>query len=461
MTPRQCFLYLEPMIVLKFGGTSVQNAQAIDGALDIAARELSRAPLLVSSAMAGVTNELVELVSALETGQQEVASSLVAGIVTRHHETLEALASGHALEQGRVLLNSHLGDLEALVKGSLLLKDCSPRVQDALVGTGELLSTVLICARATQRGLRCTWHDARQLLRTDENFGEAAVLWGPTESAVRASIHPQAGELHVIQGFVGATLAGVTTVLGRGGSDYSAALFGAALGAEEVQIWTDVDGIMTTDPRKVPHAQSIPAITYAEAAELAFFGAKVVHPATIQPAVERQIPVLVKNTRNSSHPGTRIVQEAPGSGLRAIAGRKGVTVVTVTSSRMLNAYGFLKRIFEIFDRHKVSVDLVATSEVSVSTTIEGKRDIRELVASLGELGTVKVEEDCAIICLVGQDVWKDNRGIARVFQAIPEVQVHLISLGASEINLSFVVGAGDLDHCVAAIHDVFFPAKEA
>jgi aspartate kinase len=213
---------------------------------------------------------------------------------------------------------------------------------------------------------------------------------------------------------------------------------------------------MTTDPRKVATARTIPAITYAEAAELAFFGAKVVHPATIQPAVEKQIPVLVKNTKNPSHPGTVIWKEAPGQGLRAIAGRKGATLITVSSSRMLNAYGFLRRIFEIFDRHRFSVDLVATSEVSVSMTLEDKRDLSALVADLETLGSVKVEPEVAILCLVGQELWKDNRLVARVFEAIPDLPVRMISLGSSEINLSVVLKAKDLDPAVAAIHKAFF-----
>jgi len=213
---------------------------------------------------------------------------------------------------------------------------------------------------------------------------------------------------------------------------------------------------MTTDPRKVPTARSIPAITYAEAAELAFFGAKVVHPATIQPAVEKQIPVYVKNTKNPSHPGTVICGEAPGQGLRAIAGRKGATLITVSSSRMLNAYGFLRRIFEIFDRHQISVDLVATSEVSVSMTVEDKRDLGPVVIELETLGSVKIEPGVAILCLVGQELWKDNCLVARVFEAIPDHPVRMISLGSSEINLSMVLKAQDLDAAVAAVHRTFF-----
>ena len=444
------------MIVLKFGGTSVQDARAMDQALDIALPLLGKAPLLVSSAMAGVTNTLVELVEAVRCQEAARATELVAQLEARHREVLADAAQGQAHEDGRVRLDSLFTDLKALVKGSILLNECSPRVHDALLAMGELWSTAILWSRCRQRGIDAELLDARKLVVTDDTFGEAALLAGPTRQRIRDAVKPRAGRLLITQGFIGATDKGVTTTLGRGGSDYSGSIFGAALDAEEVQIWTDVDGIMTTDPRKVAAARSIPAITYAEAAELAFFGAKVVHPATIQPAVEKGIPVLVKNTKNPSHPGTVIANEAPGKGLRAIAGRKGATLVTVSSSRMLNAYGFLRRIFEIFDRHKISVDLVATSEVTVSMTVEDKRDLKTLIVDLEALGSVKVETGMAIFCLVGQELWRDNRLIARVFEAIPDLPVRLISLGSSDINLSVVVKAKDLDPAVAAVHKAFF-----
>jgi aspartate kinase len=444
------------MIVLKFGGTSVQDARAMDQALDITVPYLPQAPVLVSSAMAGVTNDLVALIEAIQTQNEPAARALVEKLETRHKAVLADAAQGSAHAVGLAAIEAHLRDMKALTTGSILLNECSPRVHDAVLAMGELMSTTILAARCAQRGIPAELLDARKLVVTDSNFGEAAVLHGMTRQKIREGVKPTAGKLLIVQGFIGANEKSVTTVLGRGGSDYSGSIFGAALDAQEVQIWTDVDGIMTTDPRKVPSARSIPAITYAEAAELAFFGAKVVHPATIQPAVERGIPVLVKNTKNPSHPGTVIGKEAPGLGLRAIAGRKGATLITVSSSRMLNAYGFLRRIFEIFDRHKVSVDLVATSEVSVSMTVEDKRDLGALTTDLETIGSVKVETDVAILCLVGQELWKDNRLVSRVFEAIPDLPVRMISLGSSEINLSMVLRAKDLDAAVAAVHKAFF-----
>jgi aspartate kinase len=444
------------MIVLKFGGTSVQDSRAMDQALDIVLPYLPQAPVMVSSAMAGITNELVALLGAVTHQDAAAAEVFVEQIEQRHRTVLAEAAQGDVFASTSLRLEALFTDLRALVKGSLLLNECSPRVHDAVLAMGELLSTTILWGRCLQRGIVCTLLDARTLVVTDDLFGEATVLHSATRQKIRAGVKPEPGRLFIVQGFIGATEKGVTTVLGRGGSDYSGAIFGAALDADEVQIWTDVNGIMTTDPRKVPTARSIPAITYAEAAELAFFGAKVVHPATIQPAVERSIPVLVKNTKNPTHPGTVIRNEAPGLGLRAIAGRKGATLITVSSSRMLNAYGFLRRLFEIFDRHKISVDLVATSEVSVSMTVEDKRNLAPLVADLEALGSVKVEPKVAILCLVGQELWKDNRLVTRVFEAIPDLPVRMISLGSSEINLSMVLRAEDLDAAVAAVHKAFF-----
>lgn len=445
------------MIVLKFGGTSVQDSASMNGALEITRQYLSQAPLLVSSAMSGVTNDLVALTQKVGSGDSPGAWSLVEAVEKRHRGTLAELVTGVNLQEGLALLEEVFTEVRALVKGSLLLKECSKRVYDAILAMGELLSTRLLWCRCRELGWEAVLLDSRRLIVTDDRFGEAAVLWPQTTETVQRAVRPRSGCILITQGFIGATEKGVTTTLGRGGSDYSGAIFGAVLGAEEVQIWTDVNGMMTTDPRKVPSARTIPKITYSEAAELAYFGAKVVHPATIQPAVEKGIPVLVKNTKNPTHPGTMISRSAEGKGLRAIAGKKDITLITVTSSRMLNAYGFLYRIFEIFHNHKTPVDLVATSEVSVSMTIEDARDIRGIKQALESLGTVKVEKDCAILCLVGPELWKDPHFIQRVFSALPGMAIRMVSLGSSEINLSVVIGQKDLDRALVMVHEEFFP----
>lgn len=444
------------MIVLKFGGTSVQDAPSMNGALEIARSYLSSAPLLVSSAMSGVTNDLIRLTQFIDTHKKPEAEELLTSLELRHRKELHLLAEGSARESGESLVADVFSEIRALTKGSLLLGECSPRVYDAVLAAGELLSTRLLYARCLQLGIPAVLLDSRKLVRTDDNFGEAAVDFPATNQTISAQVQLKPGTLFIAQGFIGSTAKGVTTILGRGGSDYSATVFGAALKAAEVQIWTDVDGIMTTDPRKVPTARSIPEISYEEAAELAYFGAKVVHPATIQPAVELGIPVWVKNTKNPSHPGTAILPKAAGRGVRALSGKKGITLITVTSSRMLNAYGFLSRIFQIFAKHQVPVDLVATSEVSVSMTIEDTRDLTQVAVELETIGRVRIEKDCGILCLVGQSLWKDSVFLTRVFSALPGIPIKLISLGSSDVNLSLVVPVSQLDEAVSKVHHEFF-----
>ena len=443
------------MVVFKFGGTSVQDAEAMNQVLDIITPHRQTGMILVSSAMSGVTNTLVELIQAVKNEDRAKADTLLTQLEDRHQRVLEVLTgSAHVLTTEA--LKAVFRDVRTLVKGSFLLGECSPRVSDALLGSGELLSTALLQGLALQRGLPSEWMDARKLILTDDKFGEAGVLWPETLAKIPPVFKAEPGKVYIVQGFIGSTLHGVATTLGRGGSDYSASIFGAAVQAERIEIWTDVNGIMTTDPRKVPSAISIPIMTYSEAAELAFFGAKVVHPATIQPAVERGIPVLVKNTKNPTHPGTIVQAEAPSSGVRAIAGRQNVTLITVTSSRMLLAYGFLKKLFSIFDAFETSVDLIATSEVSVSMTINGTKDLAGLRQALEELGTVRIQPDMAILSLVGKDLWKDGTFLEEAFKSLKGLPIHLVSMGASEINVSLVLKATDLDEGVKRTHEAFF-----
>ncbi len=444
------------MIVLKFGGTSVQNAEMIDKALDIATSHLERAPVLVSSAMARVTDGLVEITKAATAGNEERAREILAQQRAHHFAVAEESLSGPRLERARVRLDHCFAELSSLVKGLSLLRECTPRSSDAILSFGEILSTTLVALRAEERGIETELLDARDFVRTDDHFTSALPLFEPTNRLAREQVKPKPGKLIVTQGFIGRTESGATSTLGRGGSDYSATIIGAALGAEEVQIWTDVNGIMTSDPRVVRDARTIDRISYNEAAELAYFGAKVVHPSTIQPAVETGIPVLVMNTGDPSGPGTAIVERADGKGLRAIAGKKGITLIHVASTRMLNAYGFLSRIFATFEKHRTPVDLIATSEVSVSMTIDNSQSLSTIVRELQEIGRVGVEEELAIICLVGQDLWKEPAFIARVFGALKDTPIRMVSLGSSDINLSLVVPGKMLNTAIQILHGEFF-----
>jgi aspartate kinase len=273
---------------------------------------------------------------------------------------------------------------------------------------------------------------------------------------IKQHVKPQRGKLIIIQGFIASTQDDITTTLGRGGSDYTATIIGAALDAEEVQIWSDVSGIMTSDPRMVKKALTIPQISYKEAAELAYFGARVIHPSTIQPAIDKKITVIIKNTGQPQDPGTSIVPDIPERGLKAIASKVDITLINVTSSRMLLAYGFLRSIFHIFDKYKTSVDLVSTSEVSVSMTIDNPVMLDMIKADLENIGIVSIEPSMSIICLVGQELWKDSHFITRVFRVLKSIPIRMISLGSSDTNLSLVVSSAHADDTVKRLHQEFF-----
>jgi aspartate kinase len=333
-------------------------------------------------------------------------------------------------------------------------------LRDELASYGERLSAPLLAATLAAAGLPIRAVDARRCIVTDDAAGGAAVRLPETQQRTRAELGPllEAGLVPVLGGYIAASERGTTTTLGRGGSDYSAALVGAALGAAEIQIWTDVSGVLTADPRIVPAARPIPRLTYREAAELAYFGAKVLHPKTIQPATDRSIPVRICNSRAPEHPGTVVAVEPdywPGA-VKAIAHKTGITVLQIESSRMLGAYGFLHALFDVFHRHHTVVDVVTTSEVSVSLTVEDTRELPEIVRELSAHGAVTVEPGQAIVCVVGEGLRTTPGVAARIFASLPDTNVSLISQGASRVNLTFVVEAGRAPDAVRRLHAAFF-----
>ncbi len=444
------------MIVLKFGGTSVQNAEMMDKTLKIAQSQIERGPVLVSSAMSKVTDQLQEIAKLLGGGKEAEAESILCAINERHLACARAFLTQKNLDACESDIAAVVNELRAFIKALSMLKEWSKRSNDAVLSFGERLSTIILLHRAREIGMTATLYDSRELVKTDDTFTSAAPIEDLTNKLISSRVEAAPGVLCILQGFIGSTTSGATTTLGRGGSDYTATIVGAALRAEEVQIWTDVTGIMTSDPRIVENARTIPQISYREAAELAYFGAKVIHPSTIQPAVNLGIPVWVKNTFRPEDQGTKIVPAPAGNGLKAIACKKGITLVNINSSRMLFAYGFLRRIFEIFEKHQTPVDLITTSEVSVSVTIDNPAAVNNIARDLSEIGTVGVESDKAIICLVGVDLWKDTAFLARVFGCIKKTPLRIISLGASDINLSLVVAAEDTEDTVRRLHTEFF-----
>lgn len=444
------------MTVMKFGGTSLANVALIDRALDIVTRALESGVVLVASAIGATTDGLQAVADAAGRGDHAAAQAEVVAIRERHTTAIDAAITGAARTTCHRSLDELFAELDPIVTGLALLKQWTPRSNDAILGFGERLSTLIIAARARERGVDTRLVDSRTLIRTDDHFMQAAVDLDETARLIRDGANPEAGTLVVAQGFIAATAEGHQTTLGRGGSDYTATLFGAALEATEVVIWTDVDGVMTCDPRLISEARTLSQISYHEAAELAYFGARVVHPATIQPAVSSSIPVAVRNAAAPQRGGTRIVADAPSAGPKAIAFKRGITLINVTSSRMLLAYGFLRRIFEIFENHRTPVDLVATSEVSVSVTIDNPQALQRIVSDLEEIGATSVDTGVTIVAVVGQELWEQPTFLPTAVAALQGVPLKMMCLGASDVNLSLVVPDSATEQAVRSLHRSFF-----
>jgi aspartate kinase len=418
--------------------------------------------VVIVSAMARVTDALLRLAGAAGERRFDEAKVIIGELRERHITTSRDLLSPdhHLIDEVGRGITDYFAELESLARSVATLGELSPRSQDAITSFGERLSSLIVAAALRARGARAELVDSRRFIVTDDNFTMAAPNMRETETRARAALLPLIDRqiVPVAQGFIGSTAEGVTTTIGRGGSDYSAAIIGASLGAEAIEIWTDVDGLMTADPRVVSRARRIRVISFAEAAELSYFGAKVLHPSTVMPAVERGIPVHIYNTRNPSCEGTLIVREPrPSSNLiKSIAFKRGVTIINVTSTRMLMAYGFLRKIFEVFDQHQTSVDVVTTSEVSVSMTLDSTDRISGIKRDLEAIAQVSVEAGKAIVCVIGDNL-KFKPGVAaHLFRAVETTNVNMISQGASEINLTFVIDESEVENVVRALHENFF-----
>ena len=447
------------MIVVKFGGTSVGDADAIRRAASIVASRRDRQPIVVVSAMAGVTNALLAIAEQSSRGQLIGAIRSIEALRERHMEQAELLL-GDTPECAELCseMSAMIDELAHLTEALNTLGDVTPRSLDAIAAYGEQLSSQLAVAAFRKCGLPADHVDARDVMITDESFTRAEPdLDAIGEAAVRV-LAPLArnGRIPVMGGFIGATPRGLTTTLGRGGSDYSAALVGAALQAEAIEIWTDVDGMLTADPRIVEGARLLDRVGFDEASELASFGAKVLHPMTIYPAVRLGIPVLVLNSRRPEGKGTLITFEAPRRAVTAIAGKSGVTLIRLRTPRMLLSEGFLRTTFDVFHRHRASVDVVATSEVSVSLTIDDASRLDALLPDLRELGDVAIERNRGIVAVVGAALSAGGQHMARALGALRDTPIHMLSLSATGINLTIVVDGEQVSPVMRRLHEEFF-----
>jgi aspartate kinase len=458
------------MVVMKFGGTSVADRAAIERLMAIVRAERqaeaqreggdARGPIVVVSALSGVTDRLLGLAAQAGAGDIDGARASVRDLHQRHVVVSEVVTDGTIREPLLKALADEFADLERIVSALGVLREVSPRWMDTIAAAGEILSSRLVAAALNAEGLPATWVDARQVLVTSGDHQAAVPQFPETTAALMAHADPvlAARRIPVIGGFVGATRERVTTTLGRGGSDYSAAIVGACLDVSEIQIWTDVDGMLTSDPRIVKDPHLVPHISFAEASELAYFGAKVLHPATIQPAVAKNIPVRILNARRPNALGTLITAERPFSHrpLTAVAAKKGVTVVDITSTRMLMAHGFLSRLFGVFERFKTPVDVVTTSEVSVSVTVDDPRRLPDIVAELSGFAEVSCEEQMAIVCVVGDGLQGDPALAARVLTSVGDVPLRMVSQAAGRRNITFVIRERDVPTALSRLHETFF-----
>ena len=453
---------------MKFGGTSVADADAMTRVIEIVRRHSERhrggVPIVVVSAMSKVTDRLIETGRLAGEGRGDDAAKLLNDLLDRHLGIANALVSGEGQTRLSSQLNEDFAVLTGKVRGMAAERQVSPRGHDELVAMGELASSRIVAEAMADRGIRATWVDARKVLVTDDEHTAALPDMEATAGKVRSELGSllEAGRVPVLGGFIGATPDGVTTTLGRGGSDYSAAIFGACLDVDEIQIWTDVDGMLTADPRVVESPSLVPQLSFAEASELAYFGAKVLHPSTILPAVARNIPVRILNSKRPEVPGTLITADGRAhDGLTALACKRGVTVVDITSTRMLMAHGFLRRLFEVFERFRTPVDVVTTSEVSVSVTVDNARRLAEILAELRSFADVNSEPDMAIVCIVGENLRADATLFGRAVTSLGRLPLRLVSQAASRRNITFVIRDQDVPEAMNRLHREFFQPAPA
>jgi len=445
---------------MKFGGTSVGDVAAFERVFHIVSTQIDKHPVVIVSAMTKVTDALLNAFDIAKKGDFAGAFASLEPHFERHTEVSKHFIPAGASNLFDTELEFARGELSDLLMRTTRRSLPLSMLKDAIVSYGEQLSSRLLAEVLKAKGVKARHVDSRRLIVTDDEFGAAQPIWEETRDLVRLELQPLVsdGEVPIMGGFIAGNRAGETTTLGRGGSDYSAALVAAALEASELQIWTDVTGVMTCDPRICGEARTIPVLSYEEAAELAYFGAKVLHPKTIKPAVDHHIPVRVCNTFEPSETGTMVLAhsgEAPNT-IKSIAHKKNITILRITSARMLGAYGFMSAVFQVFDRHRTVIDVISTSEVSVALTLDNSESIEKVVEDLRRLGDVDVESDYAVICVVGEGLRASTGLAAKIFSTLADVNIALVSHGASSVNLTFVVREDVVAEVIKKLHKEFF-----
>jgi aspartate kinase len=449
-------------VVMKFGGTSVEDAAAIRRVCQLAVRPSPYRPVLVVSALSKVTDQLMNAGWAAAEGRLESARQSLQSLRLRH----ESVASDLLTEEECGSLSRELAEefqhLDNLLCKIAWEKAFTPQSQDQLLGGGEVLSSKLLHRALRSAGVDAGLVDAKQCIVTDAAHTRATTLWAETNERLNTVLVPllERGRVPVMGGFVGATRDGIPTTLGRGGSDFSASIIGAGLHANRIEIWTDVDGIMTTDPNLCADARRVARMSFDEASDLAYFGAKVLHPATLVPAMRSNVPVWVLNSRNPDCPGTEIVAHCEGSsGVKAITAKRGVAIVDVEPVRWF-APELLREVFDVFERHQHSLDFLSASRGSLALLVSSVTALPAIAEELKGMANVRWENHKALVCLVGEQVRRHPEIAGRAFRAVGNIDVRMICQGASERNISFLVDESQAVEAVQRLHRSFFSTAE-
>ena len=419
------------MKVLKFGGTSVGSPENMRAVMQLVADGEQK--IIVLSAMSGTTNALVEISNYLHKKNKDAASIAIGVLEAKYKKVVDELyVSDEGKKQGTEVVKKCFGTIKSFTSGKFDLLG-----ENTILAQGELISTQLVAALMKESGFDVKLLPALDYMRIDED--KVANAQAIAEGIKKVMKEVGDALYYITQGFICLNANGEIDNLQRGGSDYTASLIGAAIDAEEIEIWTDIDGFHNNDPRYVDNTKKIDQLSFNEAAELAYFGAKILHPQTVLPARVHNIPVRLKNTMNPSDSGTLITLESDGKGIKAVAAKDGITAVKIRSSRMLMAYGFLKNIFEVFERYKTPIDMISTSEVAVSLSIDNTKFLNQIQTELEKYGTVEIDEDMSIICIVG-DIIQEEKGFAsRIFNALDGIPIRMISYGGSRSSISILV----------------------
>jgi len=454
----------DQIVVMKFGGTSVENSEAIKRLIHIVSRHQGIQPVVVVSALARITDQLFDAGRSAASGHLGSALNTVRNIYVRHEEIADSLVTGSAYAELDRALRSEFQALEVLLQKLESSRELDLKTQDSLLGFGECFSSGLVAAALCEAGLKAAHVDARSCIVTDSRHGQASPLWDATNQQAQEVVGSllQAGKVPVLAGFMASTADGVPTTLGRGGSDFSASILGAALGASRIEIWTDVDGVMTTDPKLCADARVIRKMSFDEAAELAHFGAKVLHPATLAPAMRENIPVHVLNSRNPEAEGTVIVARTPRQSRRvsAITAKGNVASVEISAPQGVDS-ALLGKLFGVFDEHSCHVDVMGASLGRVSLLVSATPALPEIAAKLRDHADVRWENHRALVCLVGENVRRDAEIASRVFATVADLDVTVLCQGASDRTISFLVEESKAQESVQRLHRVFFPDAES